>query len=264
MTKNKLYLFCLLLGINAVCQAQTLSIRPYVNYHHSVSTQTEPVFHSLGSFVTFPFQILIRNDNFTLSNGFEYGIAVDYRFRNDLGVELGIGYFSSMNSPFEHSSDPTRISFKTDWNYSSIVVRPLFSYAVTSGKSAFIGKIGPVFHYASAEFSTFVTDWHISDCVFDSKWSLGYSIGLEYNYRLSDRLHLAVNFGFEQYTFSPNRATVDVFGLTVSQYEIHYVNKIVGEPFSPFNPNQNNWLKEHISFNNIHFGIGIKYNLWKK
>jgi len=254
-----------MLGISAVCQAQTLSVRPYVNYHHSVSKQNEPVFHSLGNRVTFPFGFRLINENFTLSSGFEYGVAVDYRFRNDLGVELGVGYFSSINSHFEHSQD-TRISYKTDWNYNSIVVRPQFSYAVMSGKSAFIGKVGPIFHYSSAEFSTFVhNDWHISDCVFDSKWSFGYSVGLEYNYRLSERLHLAVNFGYEQYRFIPNKATVDIFSLnSVTQYEIHYVNKIVGEPYSLFNPNQNDWLKESILFNNIHFGIGIKYNLWKK
>ena len=217
-----------------------------------------------------------------MSSGFEYGIAVDYRFRNGLGIELGVGYFSSINSSFDspyatnNSLRNSRLTIGniqrsyelTNWSYSSFIVRPLFSYAVTSGKSAFIGKVGPTFHYSMTKITvpSRIDNEILSSCTFANKWSLGYSVGFEYNYRLSERLHLAVNFGYEWHRYTPSKSTIrtiDWWDLdSFIRYEMRYVNKIVGEPSR--NPNENNMLKESILFNNIHFGIGIRYNLWKR
>jgi len=154
----------------------------------------------------------------------------------------------------------------------------MFSYAVIKGKSVFIGKIGPTIHYVSASTnsttSTNATTHKIATCTFTNQLSWGYSTGLEYNYQLSKQLALVAELGFEQYKYSPNRATVkgekgtDPAG---KEYEILYVNEIVNESVFYQNypqwksiPSQTKRLKEFILFNSIYFGIGIKYNLWEK
>jgi len=252
-----------MLGISAVCQAQTLSIRPYVNYHHSVSKQTEPYF-SYFDYFGHGHIFRIGNENFTLSSGFEFGIAADYRFHSDWGVELGVGYFSSITNSYDLLLI-IRGETTHHWDYGSIVVRPLFSHVVTRGKSTFIGKVGPVAHYSFAKITQPLSVLgerpnNPNILRFTNKWSLGYSLGLEYNYQLMERLYLAVNLGYEQYKYTPNRATIsDNSGVWA---EIRYMSEIVGEPHTPL-PHIVT-LKDAVLFNNIHFGIGIKYNLWKR
>jgi len=250
-----------MLGISVVCQAQTLSIRPYVNYHQSVSAQTEPRFSPFNHLES---AFRVGNENFTLSSGFEFGIAADYRFHSDWGVELGVGYFSSITNSYDLLLI-IRGETTHHWDYGSIVVRPLFSHVVTRGKSTFIGKVGPVAHYSFAKITQPLSVLgerpnNPNILRFTNKWSLGYSLGLEYNYQLSERLHLAVNLGYEQYRYTPNRATIS--GSSGVWAEIRYVNEIVGEPHPPL-PHKV-MLKDAVLFNNVHFGIGVKYNLWKR
>ena len=274
MNKNKTFLLCLMLGICAVCQAQSLSIKPYVNYHQSVVSQTEPAFFAFQALLPYPHSEIIWgssfNENFTLSSGFEYGIAVDYRFRNNLGVELGIGYFSSINTSFE--SAHTFLTTPTNWNYRSIAIRPMFNYAVITGRSAFIGKVGPVFHHASTEMS--ISHFDISEyavCIFANRWNFGYTLGVEYNYQLSSRMSLAVNFGYEQHRYTPRNSTVVFDRWRDMKHKINYVNKISGEwstetilwqQHAQSTPHTR--LRESILFNSIYLGIGIKYNIWEK
>ena len=276
MRKTQPYIFCLMLISCAVCQAQKLSIKPYFHYHQSVSKQEEPVFHNnsseliaMGSF----------SKEFTLATGWESGLAIDYTFHNQLGFELGLGYFSCQSAPF---TSLYRGYYETEWDYHSIAVRPLFGYTVTKGKSGFIGKIGPTIHYASASMSCFGPSGAVpshfpldfvyekySTCTFADKLNLGYLIAFEYNYHLSKRLSLVSELGCEQYNYTPRKATVeydDKFIYKGEKKEILYVNKIDDKlTWSDYNPpSKNKRLKESIFFNNIYFGIGLKYNLREK
>ena len=249
---------CLMLAICVVCQAQRLDVKPYIIYHQSVSSQQEPVFFQF-SIPSYPsssgiiYSSAFRKD-FTLATGREYGLAIDYTFHNQLGFELGLGYFSSISNPLD------RGWLTIDWNYHSIAVRPLFSYAVTKGKSVFIGKVGPTVYLASATMNA-----SFAHCTFGNRLSWGFATGLEYNYQLSKKWGLAMELGVEQYKYTPARATVEYKEIEKKNDEILYVNKMFREPmFDGYELSQKKRMKESILFNNIYFGIGIKYNLWVK
>ena len=271
-------LLLLMFAFCTVCQAQKLSIKPYFLYHHSVSSQEEPVFYDIyvpnGYYIPVPLRLL--DDDFSLATGLEYGLAMAYTFRNQLGIELDFGYFSGLNSTDKKirpkddnwwQSKPVH-PYTIDWNYHSIAVRPLFSYAVVKRKSVFIGKIGPSIHYVSATMEAFLWDEKLSTCTFADKLNWGYSTALEYNYQCSKQLSLAVEVGYEQYQYTPNKATVkyeEKYASVRKGEEILYVKEIVREPMAfQTPPLQNKRLKESILLNNIYFGIGVKYNLWKK
>ena len=121
MNKNKTYIFCLMLTVCAVCQAQKLDIRPYILYHQSISPQELPVFYTTYAYVGVP--AIFFNRDFTLATGMEYGLAVDYTLRNQLGLELGLGYFSGC-IPFIKQKKDEINPFASNWNYHSIAVRP--------------------------------------------------------------------------------------------------------------------------------------------
>jgi hypothetical protein len=267
MRKIKAYII-LMLFFCFVCQAQELSIKPYFSYHQSVSTQQEPAFYHIevpsGMGNNRVFYATSASEDFTLATGLEYGLAIDYTLRNQLGFGLVLGYFSNIGGSFA----PENALFETThWSYSSVAVRPLFGYTVRNGKSTFIGKIGPVIHYSSATMS-FST---LSTCTFADKLNLGYLIGLEYNYQLFKHLSIVLELGYEQYKYTPSKATTNSF----KNNEIIYLNEIITNEITdrPHNPTQNSIhnlfsqdkrLKESILFNNIHLGIGIKYNIWRK
>ena len=272
MRKTKTYIMGLMLIVGSLCQAQKLDIKPYFIYHQSVSKQTEPAFYD-----DYTLDFHDKGD-FTLATGPEYGFVIGYTSRNHLGFELGLGYFKSLTDTIEvpvPTPLPPTIGFgntlllgRAKWNYHSIVVRPLFNYAATTGKSTFIGRIGPTIHYASATRNVFYMNEEIFTCTFDNRLNWGYSTGLEYNYQLMEKLSLAVELGFEQYKYTPDKATVEYKKRPVpsgkkEKEEILYVNKIIEET-DYYSLPQNKRLKESILFNNIYFGIGIKYNLWEK
>lgn len=256
-----------MLTFSIICQAQKISIKPYFIYHQSVLSQKEPVFHKVRLDYPYHAATIISgssfNDDFSLATGLEYGITADYTFRNNLGIGLMLGYFSGINNSFEGKSDVT-----TDWDYHSIAIRPLFSYSVVNGKSVFIGKAGPTFHYTSASVNVFSGNSEISVCTFDNRLSWGYLIGLEYNYRLSEQFSLAAESGIEQYKYTPARATIEYGELSSGPDEMAYVKEIVGEPYyhpgPPYYWIQNKMLKKSVLISSIYFGIGVKYNLWKK
>ena len=277
MKQSCIICFCLILIVCTVCQAQTINIKPYFIYHQSVSKQDEPVFYNIYLPIDGGTGFHYVNANsfskgFTLATGLEYGFTIDYTFRNQLGFELGLGYFNSLVK-IDEPSDLNPLSrgfiYGSDWNYHSIAVRPLFSYTVVTGKSAFIGKIGPSVHYASATRNSFYMNEKLSTCTFADRFNWGYSTGIEYNYPLLKQLSLAMELGFEQYRYTPDKATVEYeekFAFERKKDEICYVNKVVHEPTFAYHslPLQNKRIKESVLFNNLYFGIGIKYNLWKK
>ena len=264
MRKIKAYIV-LMLFFCFVCQAQELSIKPYFSYHQSVSSQQEPIFYHIEILSSVGnnrvFHASSFSENFTLATGLEYGLAIDYTLRNQLGFGLVLGYFSNIDGSFVPKNGSSYNT--TNWKYNSIAMRPLFCYTVKNRKSAFIGKTGPTIHYSSATMS-FST---LSTCTFADKLDLGYFIGLEYNYQLFKHLSIALELGYEQYKYTPSKATVKPFSSESNGKEIIYVNKIITNETtsSPHNPfSQDKRLKESILFNNIHLGIGIKYNIWRK
>jgi len=262
MRKSKIYSLCLVLIVCTVCQAQRLDIKPYILYHQSVSSQEPPAFYFMGFIVTTTPTAILLNENFTLATGLEYGFTIDYTFHNQLGIELGLGYFSSTQSNLFKDKE---LKLTADWDYRSIAIRPLFSYAVITGKSTFIGKIGPTIHYTLATINGSYGKQKLPSCTFANKLNWGYLIGLEYNYQLSERLTLAAELGFEHYRYTPNKATVEDNGKKVK--EIIYVNKIIQESIVSQDPQsllQEKRLKGTVLFNSIYFGIGVKYKLWKK
>lgn len=95
-----------MLFVCAATQAQTIGIKPYFRYHQPVSSQDEPVFYVMyldtppmaGNNIFIPSSY---NEDFTLAKGIEYGLTVNYTFRNQLGFELGLGYFSGLNKHFK-------------------------------------------------------------------------------------------------------------------------------------------------------------------
>ena len=279
MREIKAYIV-LMLFFCFVCQAQELSIKPYFSYHQSVSSQQEPVFHNIYSYGST--DATSFREDFTLATGLEYGLAIDYTLHNHLGFELVLGYFSNMAGSFSPTDGNTRRFYTTNWEYSSIAIRPLFSYKVTNKKSSFIGKVGPVIHYSSATMRTsYIEDFSymsvdsLSICTFTNKLSLGYNIGLEYNYQIFEHLSLSFELGYEQYKYTPSKATVkhkDIYRIPIEDIEITYVNEVNIQETERFHETvreqnnllQNKRLKESILFNNIYLAIGIKYNLWRK
>lgn len=282
MKKSITFLTLLVTVINL--SAQTFSIKPYLRYHQSTSSQNEPDFFSvyIRRIPSSPFDMgytiissASQSKDFTLASGLEYGLSIDYTFPNQLGIEIGLGYFSSLSKQFEG------VMAITNWDYHSIAVRPMFRYTVVKGKSVFIGKVGPTIHYVSAsvssenaEFRLFSSSeyYELGTCTFDNQLNWGYSVGLEYNYQLSKQWALAMELGIEQYKYTPNKATVKYGNHylynTKEKDEIFYVDKIVNEQSRPYATLYSNFpikrLKETIFFNNIYFEIGIKYNLRKK
>ena len=290
-----------MLIVCAVSHAQTTNIKPYFRYYQHISSQYEPVFYNVYvqmSGYSGEYIMLINptsySEKFTLAKGLEYGFTIDYIFCNQLGIELSVGYFSSLNKRFKsreidinstqlYMSPPARTlnkladepliinstiyTYPITWNYHSFVIRPMFSYAVKQGKSSFIGKIGPMIQYVYASTSVFSQDdsYKLATCTFTNQLNLGYSIGLEYNHKMSKQLSLAIECGFEQYRYTPNNATVKYKKNDMEdQYEITYVNRIVNEQTPYDYPSILKKIKKTILFNNVYLGIGIKYNLWIK
>ena len=299
MKKNKIILGCLLLLVAPVTQAQQLSVKPYLAYHHAVTSQAEPVFHlipfhipSYHSTGPYIYAASAHSEDFTLANGVECGLTVDYRFPSQLGVELGVGYFFSTKTYFEHNKQRRQILhmpvFSVDWNYRSIAIRPMFSYAVVKGKSTFIGKAGPVIHIATATMNTTLpyrgpisSDFNTSMLpgekgsagTFGTRANWGYALGLEYSYQLFQRLSFTVELGFEQYRYTPGKATVeyDDYYYGRQTHNIIYVdeyappaNSLYGQEGRYERGETYYKLKESVLFSSISFGMAVKYNLWKK
>jgi hypothetical protein len=110
----------------------------------------------------------------------------------------------------------------------------------------------------------------LSTITFSDKLNFGYSIGLEYNYQLSKQLNFVTELSYEQYKYTPRKATIEYENERWSPYEwqkkvkVYYVDKIADEWTSSQNRPENKRLKEPILFDNIYLGIGLKYNLWRK
>jgi hypothetical protein len=268
MRKIKLFLLFFALLFCLVSKAQQLYIKPYAQYHQAISSQNEPAF-----FQRFGTDV----EDFTLSEGLKYGLTIGYTFKNSLGIEFSTDYFNT-HKIFEKTentywytepsgSTPVVVSHikTTDWQYRTSTFRPLFTYTVGNKNSMFTGKIGPFIGFAEMTFNQFT---------FDTKRNWGYSAGIEYDYHFSNRYSLALEFGIEQYKYTPKRATGYEEGME-NEIIINYVDKTnhkindwyIDSPYDTTGsipPVIADRFKESILFNSFYFGIGIKYNIYKK
>jgi hypothetical protein len=253
--KNCKYIYILLpiLIVCTICRAQEWSVKPYLHYHYPTASQTEPVFN-IVELIAYQATVLILqassfSENFTLADGMEYGLAVNYRFPNRMGVELGADYFSAKNRTFlpvkyiparsyiitRPEKYPEQIIYSptpctTLWNYHSLAIRPLFTFAVERRKSAFIIKAGPTLHISDASMSASYNEAEAPfNYTFDTKWNLGCSGALEYDYQLLKQMGLFAELGWEWYKYTPEETR-----------------------------------KKSIIFNSLYFGMGIKLNILSK
>ncbi|MDR1584099.1 MAG: porin family protein [Prevotellaceae bacterium] len=250
----------LMLMVAHITAAQGLYIKPYARCHQSISSQVEPVFYDVYSTPLIP--LISNNKDFTLSSGIKYGAAIGYTFKKHFGFEIGIDYFNT-NTSFK--PDAVFILNKTDWHYRSVNISPLFTFAVNNKKSTLIGKAGALIGITHMDMSSSIGEDFTVAGVFDTKVNFGYTAGLEYNYQLSQHFSAAVEIGLEQYKYTPKTATFKVHdnaGQVYGEIEIEYVKDKTIEEDPPSHKKIR--FEETISFNSLYFGIGIKYNLFKK
>ncbi|MDR3350075.1 MAG: porin family protein [Prevotellaceae bacterium] len=262
------FILVLMLAVAPVVTAQNLYLKPYVRNHRSISSQNEPIFfytympYSFGRAETV--LVTLYNEQFTLSNRIGYGFTAGYTFRNHIGFEIGFDYFNTKKS---FKSD-YRIAdaYRINWHYRGVNIYPLFTFSVDNKRSTFTGKAGVLIGIARLKESYFVAKTILSSCAFGTKINFGFTAGLEYSYQLLPQLSLVAEIGMEQYKYTPKTATVQMYryfdGEVEYEMEIEYVKeKTMKEPIPS---NKDIRHEESILFNSIYFGLGIKYNLFKK
>jgi hypothetical protein len=273
LRKMSIFLFILLSGV--VCKAQKIDVKPYIQYHQSITSQNEPVFYDLEwRYSRFTHSLV--NENFTIANGLKYGIAINCTFENNLGFEISADYFNTNKTfndevigwtEFPLSLVPGFLPrLKTSWDYRTIAIRPRFTFALDNKKSTFIGKFGPSIGLSMLTLTDSDDDKiKFTTCTFNRKSNWGYSAGFEYNYSLSKRLSLAVELGIEHYRYTPEHSTLkyERTESIVRTVEIDYVDQSNGK--NDYSANRHiKGLKQSILFNSIYLGIGIKYNIVQK
>lgn len=271
-------------------------LRPYIRYHLALTSDNSPVYFNIPMYnpklvvpnLVMPDQIILNNpipsdiENFSLAQGFKYGCTLGYTFNDVLGVELSSDYFST-NKTFH--TNTTLMNGILNWKLNTWNIIPTFTFSRKHLKSSFLGKVGFIAGITDLEKSIRTKTSTPLIYRFDKNLNIGYTFSIEYNYKLSDRLSISSELGFENIFYTPTKAQMTKYfnsNYPVDYYPeyirtIKYVDNISNQDTYPYYysgqiiylPNQNSpqlRLKETLKMYSLFLGISIKYsiiNKWK-
>jgi hypothetical protein len=282
---------CLITLFFVICsfgsaRAQQFYVKPYVRYHQSVATQNAPQYFTLtlltpyGSNSSVDIDVWTQINKFSLAGGMKYGGCFGYQFDNIIGVEAGIDYFKTnkkiMADPAGYA--PTGM---TQWKYQAVQASPVFTFRKSNKKSSLVGKAGMIIGIAWLQNTVTASSSH-ETYQLNKNLSLGYTLGIEYDLKMSPQSSFVIEGGLEHSSYTPKKAKLTAIG-GVNQYslqdqkkgvkEINYVNQIKNIPVF-FNPYGNSYtydqdkpevrIKQAIKLSSAYLGVGIKYNFNKK
>lgn len=260
---KKIIFLVTLLFIVKLLQAQELYLKPILRYNLSISTQAAPQYFTLPN-LYLPISSSIKE--FSLSSGFKYGGTLGYRFNESIGLELDLEYF---NPDRTIEADKVRSAFigTTNWNFKSFNTIPSFIFSKNFNKSVLTGKIGVLIGVSRLVNSIYIEnsiERYNKTYLLSKELSLGYLLGLEYNYFVKPNFAFFFEFGEEHYSYSPSSASLTenfvykskITNNSISVEKIEYRDKIEGYIADPNKPEVR--IKETINMNSIYFGIGFK------
>lgn len=263
---------------------EEIYFKPYIRYHLPLITQNAPVYFNLPTYV--PNALILINpipsdiDNFSLAQGFKYGGTLGYTFNDILGVELSSDYFSTDKT---FTSNTSYMNGILNWKLNSLNFIPTFTFSRKYFNSSVTGKIGLITGITGLEKSIRTVSTTPLSYRFDKNISIGYTISIEYNYKLTDKLALAAECGIENTYYTPTKAELTGYFNQVYPIDsystyirtINYENNIRNQPTyfygygsSEINlPDQNSpqtRIKETLIMNSLFLGISLKYYISKK
>lgn len=282
MNKKTVALF---LTICFFCKAQSqqIYIKAYTQYHLSISSEAAPQYffpgYALGYFA---YNVTSDIKDFSIASGFKYGGAVGYQLNNVLGIETGIDYFSTKRN-IKADVVPFAFAATTKWDYQCIQASPLLTARKAVSKSSLIIKAGPIIGMAWLKNTVQAGDYLSRTYQLEKHLTLGYTMGIEYDCKLSSILSLLLECGLEHSSYTPSKAKLEAITVpgntsvaAQSEYlrKIEYVKQVrnldVSYSYST-NYFSGNYIsdqtrpeiriKQSMNFNTAYFGIGIKYNI---
>lgn len=276
----------LLLAICFFCKAQSqqMYINVHTRFHQSISSQPGPQYFGLD-YVVVGVNILENTPanikNFSIASGFKYGGTLGYQLNNVLGIETGIDYFST-----KRTINPDINSFSYDvitkWKYYSIQATPAVTVKKTMNKKSLSIKAGMIIGVAWLNNTLLTGDYNSKTYQLEKHLTFGYTMGIEYNYRLSSVFSFLAECGLEHSSFTPSKAKLeaikflgDVSVQDQNEYlkKIKYVSEVRNQEvtYDYNNPSPNSFvtdqnkpqsrIKQSIHFNTAYLGIGLKYNI---
>ncbi|MDD4968934.1 MAG: outer membrane beta-barrel protein [Paludibacter sp.] len=254
-----------------------LYFKPYIRYHLPLFAQNAPNYFNIdlpinqSGYRTLSYPI----ENFSLAEGFKYGGTIGYAFDDVIGMELSSDYFST---------DKTFMNGIINWKLNAWNIIPTFTFSMKYIKSSVIGKVGFITGITEQEKSIKPV-WSTSSVSykFNKNISVGYTISIEYNYKLSDKLAFAAECGIENTFYTPTKAELTNYfnpNYPIDYYStyirtIKYVSNIRNQQTygqydgssTIYLPDQNSAqtrIKETLIMNSLFLGISLKYNIFKK
>lgn len=267
-------------------QSQQIYIKVYTQYHLAISSEPSPQYFDPGDLTNGYYVENVSSDikDFSIASGFKYGGAVGYQFNDVLGIETGIDYFGTKRNI---KADFAFFAFAatTKWDYQSIQASPSLTAKKTMNKSSLIIKAGPIIGMAWLKNTVQAGDYLSRTYLLEKHLTLGYTMGIEYDSKLSSTLSLLIECGLEHSSYTPSKAklkAINVPGSTSvddqSEYlkKIEYVKQVRNLDVFPTYNNYNIYfansynsnpakpeirIKQSINFNTAYLGIGFKYNI---
>lgn len=271
-----------LLPLSITTYGIEIYFKPYVRYQIPFLTQDAPIYFNIPIYS--PGDLRLSNpisseiENFSLAKGFKYGGTLGYAFNDVLGLELSGDYFTTNKTFVSYNSYQNGI---INWNLNTFNISPVFTFSKNYNKSIVIGKIGLIAGITNLDKSIRTDETTPLSYKFDKNIDLGYSISLEYNYKLSKKFAVVAECGMENTYFTPKKAELTKYfntDLPLDFYSpyvktILYKNDITNQQTSEYYggtiilPDQNApqiRIKETLMMNSIFFGISLKYNIFIK
>ncbi len=284
---TKSSIFFIVLFCSGGVSGQRMYIEPHVRYSQTLTTQYSPVYFDLKVYEPFGsngsqyINAASEIKKFSLSTTFQYGTTLGLGLNNIMSLEISGDYFKTMKTIISDAAlfTPNDI---TRWNFQSFLIAPGIAFQKNHNNSTFVGRVAPVIAVSWLTNAYFIGQSALKSYRLNARIGLGYTLGFEYDHRVSHRLSLSAETGLSHFTYTPTRASLlKINGPTGSSAEkqntytrsIDYVRQVrnvtIAYDYSsgsfttdPSRPEQR--IKQAIQFDYMYAGIGVKYYITRK
>ncbi|MCU0445346.1 MAG: hypothetical protein MUE85_10545 [Microscillaceae bacterium] len=195
--------------------------------------------------------------DFSLSQGFSYSIAGGYNLNKQIALEVSLEYWQRNKSLRGNLIVSPQGNSVSEWRFNSFNVTPTVVLRQAFNKFSLNAKAGLILAFADLQ-KTYIRELIMSPKTIDMRrnLNLGYYLGLEGLYQMSQKVSLSVEFGIQGVSYSPNKGKITSDFTTVIPFsEIVYKNKI--EQSISADPTQR--LKDSLKWNSIFAGVGLQF-----
>lgn len=233
--------------------------------------------YSLGALekIIFPGEPQGWNSKASLGEGFNVGAAYGYMFNDNIGIELGISYFSGRSQTLHiprpsESSRREGLSAQMVQIVPSVVLRGGFDKLDPYIRLGMLMGVGTVTYDRSINQSEYV--YHGS-WKYNGSLALGVSAGLGLSYQIKDRMSIFAETAFIGMSYAPTRGELNkrtingvdnLDGLTTNEREIRFVDSYTPhnimepgneDPNSPQEADRRSYAMSSIGLN-----VGVIFN----